>query len=303
MTFNHSFAAIALIQGALSYPVIADPIKVYGKVNASVQVTDDGLESFTELKSNASLFGVKGELDLDSGVKVFYKIEWDVDITDSSDSDNIKSRDQYLGLTGEFGSVILGRKNTGLRNLSNPVDVFNFYEADLKGLWKGENRLSDSLSYISPNLHGFSVELNYVAEESKESDSSLTASVYYGDKTFKKSKWFAGVARESGVKGYDIQRAVAKTKLGNWGLGVIAHQQKNISSGKADSGVTFSTSYSINKWKLKAQHQSLAEQNSIGFGIDYKLGKSTKAYGFYADRRHQETEHESWLGGGLEHKF
>lgn len=306
MNFKHSLLALTLSSSlfSLSAAAAADPITVYGKANLSAQMTDDGQGSFTELKSNASRFGVEGEMDLDSGLSVFYKVEWGVDIADSAGSDNIKSRDQYLGIKGEFGSVIIGRKNTGLKNVSKPVDLFNDYEGDLKGLgWKGENRLSDTVTYISPNLSGFSVELNYAVEDTKEGDASLTTAVYYGDTKLKKSKWFAGVAMESDVGGYDVQRAVAQTKLGSWTLGVIAHKQESVSSGKSDSGVTLSTSYAVDKWKLKAQYQSLDDDNSIGLGADYKLGKSTTAYAFYTDRSLEESEDKSWLAIGLEHKF
>ena len=202
----------------------------------------------------------------------FYKVEWAVDLADKSGSDNIKSRDQYLGLKGNFGTVILGRMSSSLKNLSKPVDTMNDYEADLKSLWKGENRFSDSVSYFSPSLNGFSVELNYVVADSKEGKDSLTTAVYYGDKKLKKSAWFAGVAMESDAKGYDVQRAVAQTKLGAWTLGIIAHKQENVASGHSDSGVTLSSQYSVDAWKLKVQYQSLEDNNSFSAGADYKLG-------------------------------
>ncbi|MGJ8680351.1 porin [Paraglaciecola sp.] len=304
MNFKHSLVALALSSSVLVFSVAADPITVYGKANISAQMTDDGEGSFSELKSNASRFGAKGDLALDNGLTVFYQVEWGVDLADASGSDNIKSRDQYLGIKGDFGSVIVGRKNSGLKNLSKPVDTMNDYEGDLKGLgWKGENRFSDSVTYISPSLNGFSVELNYAVEDSKEGDSSLTSAVYYGDTKLKKSKWFAGVAMESDVKGYDVQRAVAQTKLGAWVLGVVAHSQESVATGDSDSGLALSSQYSVNAWKLKAQYQTLEDDNSFSLGADYKLGKSTKAYAFYTSRDFDVNEDQSWLAVGLEHKF
>lgn len=302
MKLNNTLSVL-LIAGSLSNPVFAAPITVYGKANISAQITDDGEGSFSELKSNASRFGAKGDMDLDNGLTVFYQVEWGVDLADASGSDNITSREQYLGLKGDFGTVIVGRKDSALKSLAAPVDSLNNYEADFKGLWKGENRLSDSVSYYSPSLQGFTVELNYAVEDSKEGEDSLTTAVYYGDKKLKKSKWFAGVAMDSDVKGYNVQRAVAQTKLGAWVLGVIAHTQESVASGHSDSGVALSTQYSVNKWKLKAQYQSLEDDNSFSLGADYKLGKSTKVFAFYTDRTLDESEDQSWLAVGLEHKF
>lgn len=303
MKLTPSLIAICTVTSLSSFSTLADPIQVYGKVNISAQMTDDGQGSFSELKSNASRFGAKGDMDLDNGLNVFYQVEWGVDLTDASGSDNITSREQYLGLKGDFGTVIIGRKDSALKSLTAPVDAMNNYEADFKGLWKGENRLSDSVSYYSPSIQGFTVELNYAVEDSKEGEDSLTSGVYYGDKKLKKSNWFAGVAMDSDVKGYDVQRVVAQTKLGSWVLGVVAHTQESVATGDSDSGLALSSQYSINAWKLKAQYQSLEDDNSFSLGADYKLGKATKAFAFYTSRSLEQSEDQSWLALGLEHKF
>ena len=60
-----------LLATSIATPVLADPISVYGKANISAQSTDDGEGSFTELKSNASRFGVKGKMALDHGLSIF----------------------------------------------------------------------------------------------------------------------------------------------------------------------------------------------------------------------------------------
>lgn len=302
MKLKKTLIALSLVT-SISTAVLAEPISVYGKANISAQLTDDGQGSFAELKNNASRFGVKGDMALDNGLSVFYQVEWGVDLTDESGSENITSRDQYVGLKGDFGTVILGRMNSALKNLSKPVDTMNDYEADLKGLWKGENRFSNSVSYFSPSLKGFNVELNYTVADSKEGEDSLTTAVYYGDKKLKKSSWFAGVAMEFDVKGYDVHRAVAQTKLGAWTLGLIVHTQEDVVTGLSDSGVNVSSQYSFDAWKLKVQYQTLADDSSVSVSADYKLGKSTKAFVWYTDRSFDESTDQSWLSLGLEHKF
>jgi predicted porin len=66
---------------------------------------------------------------------VLYLFEWQVDLTDNSDSDNIQSRNQYVGLKGDLGTFLLGRNDTVLKNSQGKIDLFSDYVADLKGLW------------------------------------------------------------------------------------------------------------------------------------------------------------------------
>ena len=99
--------SLAMATAAFSAVSYADPVTVYGKANISAQSADEGQGSFTELKSNASRFGVKGDLKLENELEVLYLFEWQVDLADESGSDNIKSRNQYVGLRGNFGTVLL----------------------------------------------------------------------------------------------------------------------------------------------------------------------------------------------------
>ena len=295
--------SLLLVAGAFSGVAVADPITVYGKANVSAQSTDEGDGSFTELKSNASRVGVKGDYELDNGMSVFYTFEWQVDLTDNSGSDNIKSRNQFVGLKGDFGKVMLGRKDTTLKEVSKPVDLFNDYEADLKGLWKGENRMSDMIAYESPSFSGLKVGLTYVTEDDADGEDGVSASIFYGDAKLKKSKVFAALTFDQDIKGYDVQRAVISGKVGSFTLGAIAHKQEAVESGSSDSGVTVSAQYSVNAWKLKAQYQSLEDDNSVSVGADYKLGKNTKAYAWYTNRGLDQSEDKRWLAVGVEHKF
>lgn len=294
---------LSVLAGSISFASYADPLTVYGKANITAQSADEGEGRFTELKSNASRFGVKGDHELEDGLTVFYTVEWQVDLADVSDSDNIKSRNQYLGLKGNFGKVLLGRNDTILKQYSKPVDLFNDYEADLKGLWKGENRMSDSVTYESPSFEGFGVGVTYIAEDEVEGEDGFSIGAHYGDKKLKKTKWFAALSVDSDVKGYDVQRAVVQTKLGSWTLGAIVHKQEAVDSDTSDSGFTASAQYAIKKWKLKAQYQTLEDDNSFTVGADYKLGASTKAFFWYTDRGLDQSEDKSWLALGLEHKF
>lgn len=294
---------ITLIVSCLSAASAADPITVYGKVNITAQSSDEGEGSFTELKSNNSRFGVTGNLELDDGLEVLYVLEWQVDLANLSGSDNIKSRNQYVGLKGGFGTVLLGRNDTVLKRSQGNIDQFNDYEADLKGLWKGENRMGESVTYYSPSYSGFSFGMSYIAEGDVDADDAQSVSIVYGDKNLKKSQWFASVAADFDINGYDTQRVSIQTKFENLKIGAILHSQESVATGESQDGAMVSAAYSLGKVVLKSQFQTLEDNDSLSVGVDYKLGKSTKVFAWFTNRGLQGSADNSWLAAGIEHKF
>ena len=292
-----------VISGLFCGLVQADPLTVYGKINVSAQSSDEGDGSFTELKSNASRFGLKGDYQLQDGLEVFYLLEWQVDVADLGGEDNIKSRNQYIGLKGEFGKLMLGRNDTMLKQSQGKVDLFSDYEADIKGLWKGENRLSNSITYVSPSFEQFSFGLTYIAEGSSDGQDGISAAVFYGDKNLKKSSWFASLATDKDVNGYDTTRATVQTKLDALTLGFGVQTQEPAEGGESKSGVLGSAAYKVDKLTYKLQIQTLEDDESITLGADYKLGDNTKLFAWYTGRNYDSSVDRSWLAVGIEHKF
>jgi predicted porin len=295
--------SLVLMASCLSAPSIADPITLYGKANVSVQSTEESTGQVTELKSNASRLGVKGNLDIDNGLEVLYVAEWQVDFTDESGSDNFKARNQYIGLRGGFGTVLLGRNDTVLKQSQGSIDLFNDYEADLKGLWKGENRMGDSITYFSPKFNGFTIGVSYIAQDEAIGQDAQSVSVVYGDKSLKKSQWYASVAADFRMNGYDTQRVSVQTKFESLKIGLILHNQKSVSTGDSKNGAMISAAYGLGKFVLKGQLQTVEDDNSASIGTDYKLGNATKAYVWFTNRGLEGSEDTSWLAAGLEHKF
>ena len=131
----------------LAQPAIADEtVNLYGKLNLSIQATEEGDESFSELKSNASRLGVKGKykLDTDYGLEAIYKIEWQVNVEDGS-KDTFTARNQWVGLKGGFGEFTVGRVDTTLKLAQGKFDLFNDYEGDLKKLFIDSLSISNYL--------------------------------------------------------------------------------------------------------------------------------------------------------------
>lgn len=308
MKQSYNKIAVALLS-SLSLSAFAADVDIYGKANLSVQSSDEGKGSFTEVKSNASRIGLKGGHELSNGLKVIYKAEFQVDLDGDSDKgDSITDRNQYVGLSGGFGEVLLGKNDTMLKQSQGKVDLFSDLNGDIKNLWKGENRMADTISYKSPKLNNFRLGVTYIAEDSVDAEDGISAAIFYGDKKLKKSKVFASIAVDSEVKGYDVKRATVQGKVGGVVLGAIYHTQEKVKGGGKVDGFMVSAKYKMDKVTFKGQYQTADHKggdDKSGFtvGADYSLAKSTKLYTFYTSFDMDSEKDEDYLAAGIEYKF
>lgn len=295
---------LAMAMAAAATTVQADPVTVYGQLNVSAQSSDEGEGRFSELKSNSSRFGLKGDYALEDGLKLVYQLEWAVDLADVGGGENITARNQYVGLAGNFGEIRLGRHDTALKDAQGKIDLFSYYEADVKALWKGEVRASDSITYYTPTFNGFGVHLTYIMEDAADAEDAFSASVFYGDENLKNSNFYAAIAMDSDVAGYDAMRAQAQGKVAGAKLGAMYHTQENIVTGLEQDGWLVSAAYPFGKTELKAQYQTLEDDDAISLGVDYKAGKNTTLYGWYSSfNLDTAAPDRDYLAVGIKHKF
>ena len=295
---------LAMAMAAAATTVQADPVTVYGQLNVSAQSSDEGEGRFSELKSNSSRFGLKGDYALEDGLKLVYQVEWAVDLADVGGAENITARNQYVGLAGNFGEIRLGRHDTALKDAQGKIDLFSDYEADVKALWKGEVRASDSITYYTPTFNGFGVHLTYIMEDAADAEDAFSAAVFYGDENLKNSNFYAAIAMDSDVAGYDAVRAQAQGKVAGAKLGAMYHTQENIVTGLEQDGWLVSAAYPFGKTELKAQYQTLEDDDAISLGVDYKAGKNTTLYGWYSSfNLDTAAPDRDYLAVGIKHKF
>ncbi len=297
-----------------------------------------------QLQSNSSRLGVKGSLDLNDSLKAVYKMEFEVyaDDGDSKNSDTFEQRNVYVGLKGGWGTIMAGRHDTPLKQAQGKVDPFgDLALADIKYVIEGDNRMSNIVGYVSPKLGDVTATVYIIpGEESGVADDDsddrngpadgISASVKY------KSDFglYLALAVDQDVKNRDIIRGVAQYSVGDLTVGGIVSQGSHNETDSKDvdtSGVLVSASYKIDKWKLKAQVGTKTNEDNIGrevaddlgnislvkdeadttllaLGVDYKLAKSTTAFGYLGqveidDDFDDNDEEESTFGIGLIHKF
>ena len=312
--FCKTLLASALATATLASAHAADPITVYGKLNVTAQSNDVNDEATTTIQPNASRFGVKGAFELSSDLEAFYTVEYEVDTGDDA-KDNFKARNQFVGLRGNFGAFSVGRNDTMLKVSQGKVDQFNDLSGDLKNLFKGENRIEQTATYITPSFSGFKVGVTYAAEGAKSqyAQDGFSIAAMYGDAKLKKSPIYASVAYDADVKGYEVVRATVQGKIAGLKLGGMYQQQEAtydtegnaVVGAESKTGYLFSAAYTIDAVVLKAQYQDMEDKgDSWSVGGDYKLGKPTKLFAFYTNRSFENVDNDDkFFGVGLEHKF
>ncbi|KUM54223.1 porin [Rheinheimera sp. EpRS3] len=299
---NKTAIAVAMMITATA-AVNAEPITIYGLINVSAQSGDEGEGRFSELKSNNSRFGLKGDYALDDGLTLVYQLEWGVNVSDSSSS-NVTARNQYIGLAGGFGEVRLGRHDTALKMSQAKIDQFNDFEGDLGALWEAEVRANNSISYFTPVINGFGAQLTYILEDSADAEDAYSAALFYGDEELKSINFYASVALDAEVDGYDAMRLSTQTKIGGVKLGAIVQRQEEIETGLEQDGWLVSAAYPMGKTELKAQYQTLEDDNSVSVGVDYKAGKNTTLFAWYSSFNLDTPEPDrDYLAVGIKHRF
>ncbi|WP_159818734.1 porin [Colwellia sp. 20A7] len=305
-----------LVKGALSLMLCsvgigsayAANVDIYGRANVSLQSSDDGEGRYSELKSNASRIGFKGTHDLNDDLEVVYQAEFQIDIDGDSD-DAFTARNQFIGLRGAFGEVLLGKNDSILKQSQGKTDLFSDLNGDIKTLWAGENRLSDTVTYKSPKFNGFQLGLTYIVEDSVEGEDALSIGAFYGDKNLKKSQVYAAIAYDAEVKGFDTIRATVQTKISDVIVGLVLQNQEDIATGAEMDGVMVSAKYTIGATTLKGQYQIAdhkgSDKNSgLTAGADYKLASDTKLYAFYTTFDVKtENQDADYLGVGIQYDF
>ena len=309
MKFAKSSLCLALLSG-LSFNALAEA-DIYGKANVTVQSSDDGEGSFTEIKSNASRFGLKGSEKISDGLEAVYKFEFQVDVSDADskgDDDNISARNQYVGLKGGFGQVVIGRNDTALKQAQGKLDLFNDLEGDIKNTFKGENRLGNSVSYASNSYEGFKVLASFIAEDDVDAKNGYSVALTYGDAGLKKSAVYAAIAADSEVNGYDVVRATVQGKIEDFRLGAMYQTQEKVDGSAEADGYLVNAAYLMGSNTFKVQYQTMDfddsdDKSAVSVGVDHKLNKNLKVFGFYSSFDMDNNVDQDYLGLGMEYKF
>jgi predicted porin len=173
---------IALAIAGLSGAAFAQSnVTIYGVMDAtfdsvsatSATVANKDFNSRSRVSANSSYIGFKGVESLGNGLAVAFQIENGLQ-NDNAGAGTWNNRDTYVGLAGGFGTVAMGNVTGPTRALGAKFDVnaggtgIGANTALLgKGLLQGagasafDQRITNALVYLSPNMGGFSGAIGY----------------------------------------------------------------------------------------------------------------------------------------------
>jgi predicted porin len=297
--------ATALPAFAYAEKVEVELPEFYGKINVSVQNTQEGDSSISELVSNASRLGVKGKIDLKHGLQGVYKAEYETQVDDGDKSgQTFAQRNIYAGVKGGFGQIIVGMFDTPLKKAQKKIDLFNDIEGDIKSaISKSDNRKANSVQYNTPSLSGLVATVAHIASELETLNDGTSSSL-----TYSRNDLYAAVAYDTDVEanGIDVTRLVGQYSVAGITLGGLWETQQQ--NGDNKDGWVYSAAYKLTSdVKLKAQYgeSDIAKDDAktYSLGVDYKLAEGAKVYAFATDEEFGDNSINEYYGVGLEYKF
>jgi predicted porin len=294
-------------------------VDFYGRLNVTLQDSDEAGESVVELQSNASRIGVKGTEELAKDLAAIYQLEWEVDPDGQDGSDNLSPRNQFVGLESRFGTLKVGRHDTALKDAAEDFQFFNDLEGDIEVAFNGENRLKDYIGYTTPAFaDALSITVNlFPGEDAAAGNDSVadgtSISINYATDLLQ-----AAVARDSDLdgEGVDTTRLVGGYTLGAVQVNLL-YQRTDTGSIEEDGfGGALAWTFGKNTAKvqyldsdiyltdLQANPLDNLLESQLSVGLDHELGENTTLFGFYTSGDIGATNvSNDYLALGLEHRF
>lgn len=175
-----SLLALAVLASVAGIASAQSSVTIYGIVDAGITAERGGANgSITKLATGVqqgNRLGFKGTEDLGNGLKANFQLEngFDLDTGATRQGGRLFGRQAYVGLSGNFGAVNLGRQYDPIFVVMDTIDPFStgLTGATSNLMNPGNVRTDNSITYSTPNLQGFSGTLLYGAGE-QAGDSSL----------------------------------------------------------------------------------------------------------------------------------
>ncbi len=302
----------------------------FGSVKTENGVTGASLTQ-TKIDSggvSGSRWGLQGSEDLGGGLKANFKLEQGFAIDDgSATAGQAFSRYSYVGFSGGFGEVKLGKTGTAYDDVSGASDaVFDSALSPMNTVFQSTHynwNPANTIYYQAPTFSGFSGAVSYSLGEDKSATlgaSSITSvNLTYGAGPL--SVQFGYQVEDTNASSNDTKY----TRLGgsyNFGVATAKLTYGKVSNVGNVSGsdatdyqigvdvpvgpaLTVSASYADSKDSKSVGY----EQDRKGFGIAaaYTLSKRTFVYGGYmatsASNAGAGDDKLNILALGMQHKF
>ena len=322
-------AAVATLASAGAY---AQSVSLYGLVDMSIVNTKapGASTAVTAAQSGnmtTSFWGMKTSESLGGKLKAEAVIEGFIRNTNGAsgrfDGDPLFSRNANVGLSGDFGSVSVGRLTNSLfvNNLIfNAVsDSFGFSPAIRMlhlsaGQASGDTGWNEAIRWQLPTVAGTTVSVLHAVKGTRPGANTNVSALYFGGPLSVGASW-QEVRRRDGAPG-----SVGASDTDAWQIGA-AYDFKVVKlfaqAGKVEN-ITFKTDYDHMgvgasvpmgpNGKILAQYSSMEPSNAKAsktstLAYDHFLSKRTDLYAVYMNEQVPGRSTGNTYGVGIRHRF
>ena len=347
-----SLIALAVL-AASGAAMAQSSVTLYGVADAGVTYLNgaDNWSGVTSGNNLTSRLGFRGTEDLGGGLKANFVLEGGFNLDNGDGASGYAGakagegfqfkRRSTVGLSGGFGEVRMGRELTAAFNATARYDVFGSVGIGQSRLWADggvvdasanatavttNQRISNALTYVSPDFSGFKFGLNYGFGETTASNSD---SGYLGaGLTYDNGPLSLGLGFDR-LNGDTRNNTVGTENLTTWHLGAAYNfgvaklmgfykqsKDKDAGVGAAGDNVKFKTfglgvtapvgaagevRASYNHYRLSAHVTGFSvptlKANQMSLGYVHNLSKRTALYGTYS---YLKNKNDSGVNMGLE---
>jgi predicted porin len=306
MNRNLIVAAISVL--AAGTVMAQSSVTVYGRLNTSLEeqknIGANGSQSV--MQNNASRLGFKGVEDLGGGLKAEFLLEHRFNSDNGATTGSaFWAGDSYVGLSGGFGSIKLGRLTSAAYFAT--ADYISMHNHDTG---TSEDKLytylganSNTVAYTTPSFGGFTVEGSVSAGEgSSNKVFGLAVNGALGGLQL-------GMGYEKNDINNDSQYAIRGLyELGALTLGAYYQYSDDSSNGLGTrNAFRFSGMYTVGASEFHGNvgmaddwdNRSNTDATQWTVGYNYNLSKRTKLYAFYTEVDNGANySYFSYLGNG-----
>jgi predicted porin len=231
-------------------------------------------------------------------------------------------RNSFVGLSGGFGTVLMGIHDTPYKLATARLDPFadttgdyNIAIGSVNGTNAFELRANNVLAYVSPKMGGFTVTLANVFGAETSNGATANFGAYSLSGTFEQGPLFASLAYEkhnnigTGLNGTDDRSAWklgVGYKFGDTSLGLVYEDASQTGATVTDRNAwAVNVAHDMGPIRLMAAYYNMGDgdtaadtsANAWALGANYSLSKRTLVYARYLNINNDKGATYQYVGG------
>lgn len=286
-------------------------VTIFGDFHVSLDYIDNGSgDNGIQVSSNTSRLGIKGYEDLGGGLKALFQVNSRISISSQDDGkaghNELSSHETYIGLSGKFGTLTLGHRNSPFKRIGRRYDLFLCQIGNTMTLLKNPDDTSPESGNINANGKG----------DFNDWDGMPTDIIMYQSPKFKNFHLEMAYRPDEVANGQDsnfvslgLFYGIPNRSKFSFALGYERHGEAVTANGGTDfpEGFRAATNYKYKKFNFTLLYQMTTfdgiQDQVFGIGTTYSFGKNTfKLQYLYADNEKDHGD-ASMIAIGLNHHF